>query len=78
MATPDGYTELRVDIPDQLAALLDAILMSKFGKNGKRGDVVIPVLSAMVEKEVHEATVLLRCARINPLSSTDGGKANHE
>lgn len=68
MGTPTGYTELRVDIPDELAVLLDAILMSKFGKNGKRGDVVIPVLTAMVDREIHEATVLLRCARINPLA----------
>jgi hypothetical protein len=75
MATPDGYTELRVDIPDQLASLLDAVLMAKFGKNGKRADIVVPVLAAMVDKEVHEATVLLRCARINPLAAEPTGKS---
>lgn len=67
MATPDGYTELRIDIPNEMAQLLDAVVMSK--KFSKRADFCLPVLQKEIDRELHAATVLLRCARINPLAS---------
>ena len=35
---------------------------------------VVPVLLDATDAAFHRATVLLRCAGINPLQSTDGGK----
>ena len=34
-----------------------------------RAEFLVPVIQAAVEKEIHRATVLLRCARINPLAT---------
>ena len=72
MATKHGETELRVDIPDELAQRIDALMM--VGKLKSRADYVIPILTAAVDGEFHRATLLLRMARINPLESGDGGK----
>ena len=66
MSTDTG-PELRIDIPLELAQLLDAVVLSKGLK--KRADYCVPVLRAAIDAEVHAATVLLRCARINPLAA---------
>lgn len=72
MATPHGYTELRVDIPDDLARRIDALMMVNRLKS--RAEYVVPELTKAVEEEFHRATVLLRCAGINPLVSIESGK----
>lgn len=72
MSTPHGMVELRVDITKELAERIDALLM--VGRLKARADYVVPVLSAAVEEEFHRATVLLRCAGINPLLSTASGR----
>lgn len=73
MSTPHhGYTELRVDIPNELASRIDALMLAN--KLKSRADYVVPVLTHAVESEFHKATVLLRCARINPLASEPSGK----
>ena len=72
MATPHGFTELRVDIPDELAKRIDALMMVNSLK--ARADYVVPELTRAVDKEFHKATVLLRCAGINPLVSIESGK----
>lgn len=72
MATPHGFTELRVDIPDDLARRIDALMMVNRLKS--RAEYVVPELTKAVEEEFHRATVLLRCAGINPLASPDLGK----
>lgn len=71
MATPNGFTELRVDIPDELAKRIDALMMVNRLKS--RAEYVVPELTRAVEEEFHRATVLLRCAGINPLLSNDRG-----
>lgn len=69
MATPEGYTELRVNIPNKLAMDLDAVIVSRFGPDGHRGQFVTPELELLVAREISKATVLLRMCRINPLDS---------
>lgn len=64
--------ELRVDIPVELARRIDALLMVNRLKS--RADYVVPELTRAVEEEFHRATVLLRCAGINPLISSMSGK----
>ena len=71
MATPHGFIELRVDIPEELARRIDALMMVNHLKS--RAEYVVPELTRAVEEEFHRATVLLRCAGINPLVSTDRG-----
>ena len=68
--------ELRVDITPELASRIDAMLMVDGLKS--RADYVVPTLEKALNYELHRATVLLRCAGINPLASADSGKANHE
>ena len=71
MAAPDGYTELRIYIPNALATRLDGI---KISKKHKGLDVFcVPALESAVDIEIHAATVLLRCAGINPLA-----RASHQ
>lgn len=66
MSAPDGYTELRIYIPHPLAVRLDGIKRSQ-GHKGLDA-FCVPVLEAAAEVEIHRATVLLRCAGINPLA----------
>ncbi len=66
-------TELRVDIPEELAQRIDALMM--VGKLKSRADYVVPILTAAVDAELHKAILLLRMARINPLDSTSVGQA---
>lgn len=73
MATPQGMTELRVDIPDELAKRIDALMMVNHLRS--RAEYVVPELTRAVEEEFHRATVLLRCAGINPLASPDAGRS---
>jgi hypothetical protein len=63
--------ELRVDIPEELAQRIDALML--VGKLKSRADYVVPILTAAVDAEFHKAILLLRMARINPLDSTDTG-----
>lgn len=60
-------TELRINIPRKLATLIDALMLAD-GLSA-RNDWVIPVLEAEANRRVHAATVLLRCAGINPLAA---------
>ena len=76
MATPEGFIELRIDIPKRLAVRIDALMMVNNLKS--RYDYVVPELTKVTDEAIHKATVLLRCAGINPLASADSGKANHE
>ena len=71
MATPHGFIELRVDIPEDLARRIDALMMVNRLKSC--AEYVVPELTRAVEEEFHRATVLLRCAGINPLLSEDRG-----
>ena len=64
--------ELRVDITHELASRIDAMLMVDGLKS--RADYVVPILEKALNYELHRATVLLRCAGINPLASGDSGK----
>lgn len=66
-----GTVELRVDIPAELARRIDALMMVNRLK--ARADWVVPELTKAVDEEFHRATVLLRCAGINPLVSTGNG-----
>ena len=43
---------------------------------GRRADYVVPIIEKAVNYELHRATVLLRCAGINPLASGDAGKGS--
>jgi len=65
--------ELRVDISAELASRIDAMLMVDGLKS--RADYVVPILEKALSYEPHRATVLLRCAGINPLASAATGKA---
>lgn len=69
----DDLTELRVDIPTELAKRIDAVLMV----NGIacRRDWVVPALTKLIDAEFHKAIVLLRTAHINPLVSDALGGA---
>lgn len=67
MSCPEGFTELRFNVPNTLMVKIDAI------QNGagipSRGECVLPWLETGVAVEVHKATVLLRCLHINPLQA---------
>lgn len=73
LARGGNQIELCVDIPEELAQRIDALML--VGKLKSRADYVIPVLSAAVDAEFHRAILLLRMARINPLESTSVGQA---
>lgn len=64
--------ELRVDIPEELAQRIDALMLVH--KLKSRADYVVPILTSAVDAEFHKAILLLRMARINPLESTGDGK----
>lgn len=72
MATPHGYTELRLDIPDELARRIDAMMMIK--KLKSRAEFVVPLLTESTDAAIHDATVLLRIVGINPLDSSSNGR----
>lgn len=71
MATEQSK-ELRVDASLALLSGIDAILMVDGLKS--RADWVIPVLEKELERQIHRATVLLRCTGVNPFTSTADGK----
>ena len=73
MASQPDTVELRIDISRELAHRIDALMM--VDKLKSRADYVVPVLLEATDAAFHRATVLLRCAGINPLQSTDSGKA---
>ena len=64
--------KLRVDITHELASRIDAMLMVDGLKS--RADYVVPILEKALNYELHRATVLLRCAGINPMASGASGK----
>lgn len=64
MADPRD-AELRFNVSTETMTLIDALMQAK--SCGSRADLLIPVIEAFIQKEIHEATVLLRIARINPL-----------
>jgi metal-responsive CopG/Arc/MetJ family transcriptional regulator len=69
----DGMTELRFDIPAQLAQRIDA-LMQVEGLDA-RHELLVPMLEKCVDAEFDRAIRLLRMARINPLESSSDGKS---
>lgn len=60
-----GTTELRIDIPTDLMAGIDALMLAD--KHKTRADFLVPILRRELKNEVHRANVLLRCLHINPL-----------
>lgn len=64
--------ELRFDVPASLATKIDALMM--VDKHKSRADYLLPVLERAVDAEFHRATLLLRCAQINPLAPAVDGK----
>jgi len=63
MAEPRD-SEIRFNVSRRLAQLIDALVQSK-GLQG-RAELLTPIIEALVDKELHEATILLRMAGINP------------
>lgn len=59
--------EIRFLVTRRLATLIDALMLAD--GLAARNDWVIPVLEAEANRRVHAATVLLRCAGINPLAA---------
>lgn len=57
-------SEIRFNVSRRLAQLIDALVQSK-GLQG-RAELLTPIIEALVDKELHEATILLRMAGINP------------
>jgi len=72
MASNPDTVELRIDISRELANRIDALMM--VDKLKSRADYVVPVLIESTDAAIHRVTVLLRCAGINPLDSSDNGK----
>lgn len=72
--TSNDQAELRIDCPRSILSQIDAIAMTD-GLKG-RGEWLMPIIERELERELHRATVLLRCAGINPLASGGGGKAS--
>jgi metal-responsive CopG/Arc/MetJ family transcriptional regulator len=56
--------EIRFSVTRTMAQRIDALVQAK-GLQG-RSDLLTPVIQTLLEKEIHEAIVLLRCAGINP------------
>ena len=69
MAEPRD-AEIRFNVTRRLASLVDALVQSK-GSQG-RAELLEPIVRALVEKELHEATILLRMAGINPADPESG------
>lgn len=65
--------ELRGMAPLELAQALDAIAMAK---GTDRNSYVVQVLTDEVARYLHEATVVTRVLRGNPLMPEEGGRAN--
>lgn len=65
--------ELRIDCPRDVLSQIDAIAMADNLKG--RGEWLLPIIERELKREMHRATVLLRCAGINPLHSAASGKA---
>lgn len=67
-------TELRFEIPDDQLSVIDAVASAS---NTNRTAVVREILSDWTEKKLHEATLIVRVAGVNPMVSerrrrTDG------
>ena len=58
-------TELRLDIPKWVMGVIDAENIAR-GSASSRKEVVNEILSVWAERKVHEATVVLRLANVNP------------
>lgn len=67
-------TELRLDIPKWVMGVIDAENIAR-GSASSRKEVVNEILSVWAERKVHDATVVLRLANVNPtpLDSKVGG-----
>ena len=63
--------ELRGNVPKRLAQLIDALQQARGLPS--RMDVVIPVLEAYVNGELHSAMLLCRMAGVNPADSASSG-----
>lgn len=72
MSTRDDSTELRLDAPNSLVAVLDGISLAQ---RLTRNQLVLRVLSDWADDRVHEASVLARVAGINPPRAEDAGRA---
>lgn len=67
----DRTTEVRFLAPAEQVALIDAIGMTR---GMDRTQMMRTLLRDTVEKALHDATVLCRVARVNPLASDSDGK----
>lgn len=70
MAEPRDV-EIRFNITKTLAVRIDALVQAESLQG--RAELLTPVIEALVEKRIHEAIVLLRCAGINP-SDPEAGR----
>ena len=73
MAIRADSTELRLDAPNELIAVLDGISMAQ---RLTRNQLVLRVLHDWADARVHEANVLAKVAGINPQRAESGGKVS--
>ena len=69
---PSDTVEMRFDVSSELANRIDAMLMVDGHKS--RQEYLVPLIEKAINSELHRATVLLRCAGINPFDSAGDGK----
>ena len=62
--------ELRLDVPVDDLAVLDAIVQSDSGSS--RASVIRGLIREFSGREVHRATMVCRAVRINPLAQDPG------
>ncbi|WP_313330449.1 hypothetical protein [Comamonas sp.] len=68
-------TELRLDIPKWVMGVIDAEGIVR-GSASSRKEVVNEILASWAERKVHEATVVLRLANVNP-TPMDSKEGSH-
>ena len=57
---------MRFWVSQKLAGQIDSILQAN--EFQARAEFLVPAIEKAVAKEIHKATVILRCAGINPLA----------
>lgn len=68
----DRKTELRVEIPREIADVLDGVSLAQ---DMKRTELVSGILESWARAEVHKWTVLGRVARLHPVVSDSNRQA---
>lgn len=67
----DEQTEVRFLAPAEHVALIDAIAMTR---QQDRTTMMRSLIRETVERALHDATVICRVARVNPLATERDGK----